>query len=90
MTQRELRIRVHGRISTETAEELGARVERVEDGYELVFDYVDQAQLTGLLVRLSDLHISYDRMEICGTPEPDPGTAMKRSDSAVRRRHPGG
>lgn len=73
MTQRKLRIRVHGRISTETAEELGARFERVEDGYELVFDYVDQAQLTGLLVRLSDLHISYDRVEIGDTPEPDSG-----------------
>lgn len=67
--QRHLRIRIQGRLGAETADALGVRCERGADGYLLVFGYVDQAQLTGLLVRLSDLHIPFDRVEILGPPE---------------------
>lgn len=72
MSRRQLRIRVDGRITDDTAAALGMTAERVEDRDELVAAYVDQAQLTGLLVHLADLHISYDRIEVletesCGT-----------------------
>lgn len=70
MEMQQLRIRVHGRISQSTARALGLEVEAVDDGFELVCSYMDQAQLTGLLVQLSDLHIAFDRMEVCG---PGPG-----------------
>lgn len=66
MDMQQLRIRVHGRISQATAQALGLEVEAVDDGFELVCSYVDQAQLTGLLLQLSDLHIAFDRIEICG------------------------
>lgn len=67
MESSQLRIRVHGRVSQPTAAALGLGVEPVDDGFELVCPYVDQAQLTGLLLQLSDLHIAFDRIEICGS-----------------------
>lgn len=62
--RRELWIRVGGRISEDTAVALGAEPKRSDGVHELVFDYIDQAHLTGVLIRLSDLHISYDHVEI--------------------------
>jgi protein-L-isoaspartate O-methyltransferase len=41
-------------------------VETVDGGFELVGPYVDQSQLTGLLVQLFDLHISYGKVNITG------------------------
>lgn len=64
MASQQLRIRVQGRISAQTADALGVECESIDDGFELVFAYVDQAQMTGLLLQLSDLHIAYDRLEI--------------------------
>lgn len=66
--QRQLRVGIQGRLSAETADALGVRCEQGPQGYQLVLGYVDQAQLTGLLARLSDLHIPFDRVEILDLP----------------------
>ncbi len=73
--QRHLHIRIEGRLNARTADALGVRCERATDGYQLVAGYVDQAQLTGLLVRLSDLHIPFDRFEIVD-PARTPGSPV--------------
>ncbi len=65
MAEQQLRIRVQGRLSHDTVEALGVEIEIVGDRFELVVRYVDQAQLTGLLLQLSDLHIAVDRVEVC-------------------------
>jgi hypothetical protein len=51
-----------GRIGEEAAADLGGWTEA--DGHELVAPHLDQAQLTGLLVQLSNLHIAFDRIVI--------------------------
>lgn len=66
MTTELLRIQLAGELADTTAEALGCWLEHGEC-IQLVTRYVDQAQLTGLLVQLADLHISYDRVEIGGT-----------------------
>lgn len=68
-----LRIQLTGDLADTTAESLGCRLERGRS-VQLVVGYIDQAQLTGLLVQLADLHISYDRVEIGGNDvaHPDP------------------
>lgn len=67
MAREQIHVRVRGRISDATADILGAEVAAVDDGFELIYPYVDHAQLTGLLVQLSDLHIAFDRIEVCGS-----------------------
>ncbi len=64
MVAKKLRIRIQGDLNRRTAEVLGVEVEVVGDRFELVIRYIDQAQLTGLLLQLSDLHIAFDRIEI--------------------------
>lgn len=70
MTPPKIRIKLDGRVSDATATSLGLTLEPAGDGFELVGAYVDQSQLTGLLVQLSDLHISYGNVEITGTDSP--------------------
>lgn len=70
----QIRIGVQGRISDATARHLGGRLETTDDGYELVVPYVDQSQVTGLLVRLGDLHIPFHHVAVSpstsgGTPD---------------------
>ena len=76
MTVRELRVGVAGRIGDHTASTLGGRIEATADGFEFVAPYVDQAQVTGLLLRLADLHIEFHRVHVtpaepAGTDHPD-------------------
>jgi hypothetical protein len=59
MGAQQVRIGIRGRISDATATTLGGRIEAGDDGFELVVPYIDQAQVTGLLVRLGDLHIPF-------------------------------
>lgn len=73
MGPRQIHIRVHGRISVETASSLGGRLHVTDDGFELVVPYVDQAQMTGLLVRLGDLHIPFHHVAM--SPPSDSGTS---------------
>ena len=61
---RTVRINLTGRISGHAAMTLGGWVEETDDSSVLVAPYVDQAQLTGLLVRLSDLHLAFDRVAV--------------------------
>lgn len=62
-----VRINVTGRISDHAATTLGGWVEESDHGPVLVAPYVDQAQLTGLLVQLSDLHLDFDRVAVEAT-----------------------
>lgn len=59
-----VRINLTGRISGHTATTLGGRVEELDDGSVLVAPYVDQAQLTGLLLQLADLHLTFDQVAV--------------------------
>lgn len=77
---KEVRIRVRGRISGHAAAELGGRVEATSEGSLLVAPYVDQPQLTGLLVQLCDLHLGFDHVAI----EPAGASAGHRHEGAIR------
>ena len=72
MAPQQIHIGVQGRISAATARSLGGHLDVTDDGFELVVPYVDLAQLTGLLVRLGDLHIAFHSLAvsptIAGTP----------------------
>lgn len=76
MERMHLRIGVQGRLSETTARSLGGWIDEGDGGFELVVPYVDQPQVTGLLVRLGDLHIAFDHVAVssCDTP-PDPSGA---------------
>lgn len=67
MGAQEVHIGIRGRISDATARNLGGRVEDTDDGTELVAPYVDQAQITGLLLRLGDLHIPFHHVAVSPT-----------------------
>lgn len=72
MADHEIRVGVTGRIGDHTARMLGGRVVQDTDGFELVVPYLDQAQVTGLLMRLDDLHIGFRRVTVAPTnPSPD-------------------
>lgn len=71
MATQQIRIGVHGRIGESTARSLGGHVDRTEDGFELVVPYVDQAQVTGLLVRLGNLHIAFHHVVVAPATSPD-------------------
>lgn len=71
MGPRQIHIGVQGRISAATASSLGGRIDVTDAGFELVVPYVDQAQMTGLLVRLGDLHIPFHHVAMSPS---DPGT----------------
>lgn len=58
-TEQHLRIGVRGRLSESTARTLGGWIDERDGGFELVVPYVDRSQVTGLLVRLDDLHIEF-------------------------------
>lgn len=70
MERLQLRIGVQGRLSDDTARALGGRLDDTGTGFELVVPYVDQPQLTGLLVRLTDLHIAFHHVAV--SPSTDP------------------
>ncbi len=59
-----LRIGVTGRLGQHTAQALGGWIEESADGFDLVAPYLDQAQLIGLLVRLGDLHVTFQHVAI--------------------------
>jgi len=61
---RTVRVNMTGQISGHAAMTLGGWVEQTDTGSVLVAPFVDQAQLTGLLVQLSDLHVSFDRVAV--------------------------
>ncbi len=65
---RRLSIQLNGDLADATAEALGCWVVR-EQGVWLTTDYVDQPQLTGLLVRLGDLHIAFETVAIEDEPD---------------------
>lgn len=71
MTTKSIRIRLTGDLDDATAAILGGRIERI-DSVEFVADYLDWAQITGLLVQLADLHLPYDRVEIDTTDSARP------------------
>lgn len=85
MTVRELRVGVAGRIGDHTASTLGGRIEATADGFEFVAPYVDQAQVTGLLLRLADLHIEFHRVAV--TPSDDPNTSDDDSNNTSNDNH---
>ena len=64
MERNEVRIGVEGRLSGDTARALGGRIDETGDGFELVVPFVDQSQVTGLLVRLGDLHIGFRHVSV--------------------------
>lgn len=66
MATKRIRIRLLNGLDDTTATALGGRIERV-DTVEFVADHLDDAQITGLLVRLADLHLPFDRVEITAT-----------------------
>ena len=68
MPNKIIRIDLVGRIGTATAEALGGALIPAEGGDEFVTAYVDQAQLTGLLIQLADLHIPFNRVAITNEP----------------------
>jgi len=70
MPTRTILINVSRRVGPSTAAALGCTVAVRGDEYELVAPYRDQAQLTGLLVQLSDLHLSYNRVDIVDQTPP--------------------
>lgn len=70
MGAQQIRIQVRGRLGEATAHALGGQVVETADGPELVVDYVDHAQLIGLLVRLADLHIPFHHVAV-STPTGD-------------------
>ena len=57
-------MRVMGAVGDRVAAALGTSVENGRDASVLVGDYVDQAQLTGLINRLYDLRISIQSVEV--------------------------
>ena len=59
-----IRINVTRRVGPSTAAALGCTVAVRGDECELAAPYRDQAQLTGLLVQLGDLNLSYNRVDI--------------------------
>lgn len=67
MTDQEIHVGLTGRIGEHTARMLDGRIEPATDGHELVVPYLDQAQVTGLLVRLGDLHIGFHRVSVTPT-----------------------
>lgn len=69
MSGNQLRIRLTGSLADTTALALGGEI-AWGPGSEvhLVTDYVDQSQLTGLLVQLGDLHIDYDLVVVDRQP----------------------
>ncbi len=73
MNNQQIRIKTDDRISDSTASTLGLKAETTKDGFELVCPYIDQSQITGILLQLSDLHIPYGRVEIAesGTTQSD-------------------
>ena len=73
-----VRINLTGRISGHAATTLGGWVEETDHGSVLVAPYVDQAQLTGLLVQLSDLHLAFDHLAVAPA-----------ADNAHHRNHQG-
>jgi hypothetical protein len=76
-----VRINLTGRITGHAATTLGGRVEQSDDGSVLVTPYVDQAQLTGLLVQLSDLHLTFDHVAV----EPAAGNAHRATQEGTIR-----
>lgn len=64
MADQEIRIGVIGRIGEHAARMLGGRIEQAPDGFDLVVPHLDQAQVTGLLIRLDDLHIGFHRVAV--------------------------
>lgn len=70
MGAQQIHIEIRGRLGEATAHALGGRVVDTADGSELVVDYVDHAQLVGLLVRLADLHIAFHHVAV-STPAGD-------------------
>ena len=68
MPNKTIRIDLVGRIGTTTAAALGGALIDAERGDRFVTAYVDQAQLTGLLVQLGHLHIAFDRVAITTEP----------------------
>jgi hypothetical protein len=59
-----IRINLTGQLSGHTATTLGGWVEQTDHGPVLVAPYLDQAQLTGLLVQLSDLHLTFHQVAV--------------------------
>lgn len=68
MRSRTVRVNVSGQLSGHAAMALGGWVEQTDNGSVFVAPFVDQAQLTGLLVRLSDLHLAFDHVAVETTP----------------------
>jgi hypothetical protein len=64
MADQELRVDVTGRIGDHIAQMLGGRVEETPDGFTFITPYLDQAQVTGLLMRLDDLHIGFHQVTV--------------------------
>jgi len=71
MPTRTVRIEVTGRISGHAASALGGWVEAGDEGSVLVAPYIDQAQLTGLLVQLAELHLAFHHVAV----QPAAGTS---------------
>lgn len=59
-----VRVKLTGRISGHAATTLGGWVEESDRGSVFVAPYVDQSQLTGLLVQLADLHLGFDHVAV--------------------------
>ena len=57
MSKPMVRIETTGRVSSHAASTLGAWVEEGDAGVWLVAPYLDQSQLTGLLLQMSELHL---------------------------------
>lgn len=58
------RMSVIGTVAGHVAAALGSTVKPGRDGSVLVGEYVDQAQLTGLINRLCSLHIQIRSVEV--------------------------
>ncbi len=63
-----VRVELDGKISDTAADALGCRVEN-DRADVLVAPYIDGAQLTGLLVRLADLHLGFRSVVVATSHE---------------------
>lgn len=66
---KQLSIRLAGNLADSTAEALGCRLRR-DHGVWLVTEYVDQAQLTGLVARLAGLNVDLEAVEVTTISDP--------------------
>ena len=81
MSKPTVRIRIAGRMSHHAATTLGGWVEEAEDGSVLVTPYVDQSQLTGLLLQMSELHLGFHHVAIEPPAGTSPATRTEQGDT---------